>query len=43
MNFIQQIYDFNQQAGLLDKGYDDFPESSFQIEEALEGFPARNI
>ena len=42
-NFVQQIYDFNQQAGLLDKGYDDCLESSFQIEEALEGFPARNI
>lgn len=39
MNFVQQIYDFNKQAGLLDRGYDDFLESSFQIEEALEGFP----
>ena len=39
MNFVQQIYDFNKQAGLLEKGYDDFLESSFQIEEALEGFP----
>lgn len=38
MNFVQQIYDFNKQAGLLDRGYDDFLESSFQIEEALEGF-----
>lgn len=37
-NFIQEIYDFNKQAGLLEKGYDDFLESSFQIEEALEGF-----
>lgn len=36
-NFVQQIYDFNKQAGLLEKGYDDFLESSFQIEEALEG------
>lgn len=42
-NFVQQIYDFNQQAGLLDSGYDDFRESSFQIEEALEGFPSRNL
>lgn len=32
------MYRFNQQAGLLNKGYDDFLESSFQIEEALEGF-----
>lgn len=37
-NIIEQVYDFNQQAGLLGKGYDDFLESSFQIEEALEGF-----
>lgn len=37
-NFVQEIYDFNQQAGLLEKGYNDFLESSFQIEEALEGF-----
>ena len=35
---IKQIVLFNQRAGLLDKGYDDFLESSFQIEEALEGF-----
>lgn len=39
MNFVQDIYDFNVQAGLLSRGYDDFLESSFQIEEALEGFP----
>ena len=38
MTFVQQIYDFNKQAGLLEKGYDDFLESSFQIEEALEGY-----
>ena len=38
MTFVQQIYDFNSQAGLLDKPYNDFLESSFQIEEALEGF-----
>lgn len=37
LNPIKQIYDFNLKAGLLDKGYDDFLESSFQIEEALEG------
>ena len=35
---IVQIYEFNKAAGLLDKPYDDFLESSFQIEEALEGF-----
>lgn len=35
---IVQIYEFNKAAGLLDKPYNDFLESSFQIEEALEGF-----
>ena len=35
---IDSIVQFNQDAGLLGKGYDDFLESSFQIEEALEGF-----
>lgn len=39
MNFVDQIHAFNSQAGLLDKPYNDFLESSFQIEEALEGFP----
>ena len=38
MTFIDEIYDFNLKAGLLDKPYDDSLESSFQIEEALEGF-----
>ena len=42
-DFIQEIYDFNKQAGLLDKGYDDFLESSFQIEEALEGFNIEEV
>lgn len=37
-DLIVQIYEFNKAAGLLDKPYDDFLESSFQIEEALEGF-----
>lgn len=36
-NPIKDIVLFNQKAGLLDAGYDDFLESSFQIEEALEG------
>jgi len=40
---IKQIVLFNQRAGLLDKGYDDFLESSFQIEEALEGFPMNTL
>jgi predicted HAD superfamily Cof-like phosphohydrolase len=37
-NPIKEIYRFQKEAGLLDRGYDDFLESSFQIEEALEGF-----
>lgn len=37
-NPIKQICRFNEEAGLLAKPYDDFLESSFQIEEALEGF-----
>ena len=36
--FVDYIYDFNKKAGLLEKDYNDFLESSFQIEEALEGF-----
>ena len=35
---IELIHRFNVEAGLLEKGYDDFLESSFQIEEAMEGF-----
>lgn len=34
---IELIYQFNHDAGLVQRGYDDFLESSFQIEEALEG------
>ncbi len=37
-NPIKLIYKFNKEAGLLEKGYDDFLETSFQIEEALENF-----
>ena len=37
-DFVERIYDFNKDNGLFEKGYDDFLESSFQIEEALEGF-----
>ena len=43
MNFVNQIHEFNSQAGLLDKPYNDFLESSFQIEEALEGFDLRKL
>ena len=37
LNPIKEIVRFNKEAGLIDQGYDDFLESSFQIEEALEG------
>ena len=37
-NPIKNIYRFNQEAGLLDKGYDDERECAYPIEEMLEGF-----
>ena len=40
INPIKQIVAFNEKANLLNSGYDDFLESSYQIEEALEGFSA---
>jgi len=44
-NPIKAIYQWQQKAGNLDHLYDDFLESSFQIEEALEGFtkPYENL
>ena len=42
-NPIKQIHKFNHQAGLVEKGYDDFLEASFQVEEALEGFPLYSL
>jgi len=38
LNPIKEIYRWQKEAGNLDKPYDDFLESSFQVEEALEGF-----
>ena len=38
INPIKDIVKWQKDAGNLDKPYDDFLESSFQIEEALEGF-----
>ena len=35
-NPLKSIYKFNKEAGLLEKGYSDFLEPSFLIEEALE-------
>lgn len=43
INPIKQIYDFNHKAGLTERGYDDFLENSFQIEEALEGFDLTDL
>jgi len=44
-NPIKEIYKWQVEAGLADRPYDDFLESSFQIEEALEGFtkPFENL
>ena len=38
LNPIKEIYAWQKAAGNAVKPYDDFLESSFQIEEALEGF-----
>ena len=38
-NPLKSIYKFNKEAGLLEKGYSDFLEPSFLIEEALEDLP----
>lgn len=38
LNAIKEIAKWQQDAGNASKPYDDFLESSFQIEEALEGF-----
>lgn len=37
-NPIKQVFNFNEKAGLLNKGYNARLEAAFQIEEALEGF-----
>ena len=38
VDHIDAIYQFNEQTGLLEQGYNDFSESAYQIEEALEGY-----
>jgi len=43
LNPIKRIHQFNHAADLVSAGYDDFLESSFQIEEALEGFFLEDI
>lgn len=42
-DITEDIVQFNREAGLLGNGYDDFLESSFQIEEALEGFEQLDV
>ena len=42
-NPFKSIYKFNKEAGLLDKGYSDFLEPSFLIEEALEDLGTDNL
>ncbi len=36
-NVVREVHTFNHKAGLASKGYSDVLETSFQIEEALEG------
>ena len=38
VDHIDAIYQFNEQAGLLEQGYNDLSEHAYQIEEALEGY-----
>lgn len=38
INPIKSIYQWNKEAGNLDKPYDNFLETSMSIEESLEGF-----
>ncbi len=42
-DFVTQIHEFNQLAGLLDQRMDDYREASFAIEEALEGFDMQKL
>ena len=35
---VQDIYSFNEQAGLLGKGFDSFLETAYILEEAIEGY-----
>lgn len=43
LNAVKLIHKFNKDCGLLEKKYSDFLESSFQIEEALEGFDLKSL
>jgi len=35
---VQDIYDFNEKAGLLGNGMDSFMETAYILEEAIEGY-----
>jgi len=37
-NIVQDIYSFNDKAGLLGKGMDSFMETAYILEEAIEGY-----
>jgi len=39
-NPIEGIIEFNEKAGLLDKGLDSFNEAAYILEEGIEGFEA---
>jgi len=43
LNPIKEIYKFNKEAGLLEKGYYDAQESAYPIEEMLEGFKIEEL
>ena len=36
LNFVKSIFQFNKEAGLIDRGYIDEKECAFPIEESLE-------
>lgn len=42
-NPIKLIHRFNKEAGLLDKTYSSWLESTFLVEEALEGFDVSHL
>jgi len=37
-NLVQDIYDFNSKAGLLNNGMDSFKELAYVLEESFEGY-----
>ena len=41
--FLDEIYEFNQLANLLDQPLDDYREASFLIEESLDGFDLQKL